>query len=694
MTGMALDKFDWQLGTHSEGYPADLERLIWPESSAMDARVFRRTDTSSWTTDPDRIAVLAGMIAEIRDWGLSPAGNGNLAGALRRFVQWVDQHSGAPLRRESIVPLLARYKADAPDRYSALRRAATALSLSEAERSVLFPPTEEAESLRDDDWHFAVEGRDGSSSEADFARLLIPGDAGMPHPQWRTVRQARLNNLDMTAPRACLIEALSNEFRARLTEQSASTASLKTQWQKLRRWIVWADDAHQTLSMGTAVKTLHAYTQHLNMQWRAGRLSGASVRQLVESPLQYVAVALNQPTYQIKLTLPLPGRKASGLTTKAADTAELKRYCANLHVVIDALPMSELCAATGAPKVIRLWNSKGQLVNAELPAPCGGYGATIDPRAAHRKLINLRIVAELHRFIAITGVNLSVARDLKVGQHTADAPVWKDRAGRYIRPRVGTVYSRRLEQHIQFLEACVPGGITPDTPMFPTINTNANTDNTLVAAARAGTLAWRTQQCTNASIRALRSWLDAADAPAFGTRILRRSKAEWLLRRYGGDPLQVSRDMGNTPEVVTSNYGGKGNLHWATLEWSQHWSAEQHSALAPGGCASPSHHEPIATDPAGGGCNEAACMGCLHYRGEDSMDYIHRLLSYQHVLLLRVAANPASERPIALIDAIVTEYLMRHPEQRTDVDRMREHIATDPHPLFATLIPLEELSWR
>ena len=72
------------------------------------------------------------------------------------------------------------------------------------------------------------------------------------------------------------------------------------------------------------------------------------------------------------------------------------------------------------------------------------------------------------------------------------------------------------------------------------------------------------------------------------------------------------------------------------------------------------------------------------------MDYIHRLLSYQHVLRWRVATNTASERPIALIDAIVTDYLTRHPEQQTNVDRMRERIGTEPHPLFATIIRLEE----
>jgi hypothetical protein len=153
--------------------------------------------------------------------------------------------------------------------------------------------------------------------------------------------------------------------------------------------------------------------------------------------------------------------------------------------------------------------------------------------------------------------------------------------------------------------------------------------------------------------------------------------------------------MGNTPGTAYDHYGGKGNLEQAIPEWSRHWaSPRSQPALAPGKCESPGRYKPINDrGSAPGSCNEGGCLGCWHYRGEQSRDYIHRMLSYRYCLCFRAASNSEVAKLIDIIDQIVDAYLEENPDQRKAVHQLQSQISDQPHPRFAAMIRLLEIKY-
>lgn len=696
MSAPAPNLSDWSVGelqtSNGHTLTVDLRPIVWPGCSAIDIRAFRRMETHSWSIDADRVSVLITMVHEIRGWALSPSSKFEAARSLKRFVRWADQ-SDEPLSRNNIVPLLARYDRDSSHRIFELRRAACGLDLSLGEREQLFPPEDSA--IREDDWRYLNEVEGSGTLEADFARLLAPGDAALPLHQWRRVRESRITMIDTRSPRSRLVIALRDAFRARRTEKSLSASSLSTLWSKLRQWWVWVDEQGLPLDQDHAIVALQRYAIHSTQQWQAGRFKAKTVRTMVDPPMRLIAMALDKPAHEIKLKLQMPGLKESGLTTPMPEKAALKVFCANLHELIRTLTPSLIRAWHETPAMVKLWDDEGKQREMELPAPYGGYGGGIDPQAANLELLRLRIWAECNRFIAITGCNLSVTRSITISEWSDDEPIWKGRAAKYVDPRVSKMYSRHLKQHIAFLDACLPGGVSRDTRLFPGVATTTRSSRQIVARSRAGTLTWRIGPWRAPSSTPLISWLTTADLCTFGSRQLRRAKADWLLDRYNGDPLPVSRDLGNSPEVTTRSYGGKGNLQRAGPEWSGYWSsAEQATALAPGRCASPGDYAPIAEQSSDEGCSEGACFGCAHYRGENSLDYIHRILTYQAVLSLRAPTNSECDVAIYLVDEIVEDHLTEHPDQQVDAQQLREGIFDNPHPRFAPLLRIQMQLWR
>jgi hypothetical protein len=305
----------------------------------------------------------------------------------------------------------------------------------------------------------------------------------------------------------------------------------------------------------------------------------------------------------------------------------------------------------------------------------------------------------MHRFIGVTGCNLSVTKALSVGDWRANGlqmVAIKGRANKFV--AVGPVrrYEKHVAAHVEFLEAAWPMPVEDDTPLFPGIRFFPPTRSVadLVARLRAKTTAPRVSVFDPSREPGVYDWVKAHGL-TLTSRQLRGAKAAWLFRRHSGDSFRVAQALGNTPQSAHDHYGGKGNLEHAIPEWARFWdSPECPVALAPGKCESPGRYEPVNDhDSSSALCHEGACLGCRHYRGEDSLDYIHRMLSYRHCLSFRAGSNPEVARQIGVIDKILDAYLEKNDHQCEAIRELQSHVIARPHPRFAAMIRLLE-TWR
>jgi hypothetical protein len=695
----ALDENKWNLGDHrtdnGKHYSVNLQSTLFVGLTAMDARLFRKLDKSGLTIDPDRCALLRALVETIDSWNLSPQSICDHGRALKRFVRWADERTRT-LSRATIVPLLANYRDAAADRGAAVRRAAAAaLDLTADEQSRLFPADVPIQSANDD-WVIKLD-TPGGARTADFLRFVVSGNASLRSSAFAKVRSAlQMDAVDDRSGRAELVRRLCKVFKEWTTAKSYAPITLVNVYGQLAYWIVWADEQGLPLDTDSALETLVSYSQHRTRQWRAGALSVTTVRMMLRLPAYLLAAALGRQPYEIVYRLSLHSSKNSGLTSARPNQATLKSFCASVNAIVIALPSEILCAPIHAPIQVTLW-SGSESRNANLPDPYGGYGdQVIAPRLANLPLTSIRIWAEMHRFIAVTGCNPSDAQCLTIGDWIANGPLLvslKKRATKFVSVRVGRQYERHIEAHIAFLKAAFPVPIRDDAPLFPGIRffQRGPGKRTLVAYLRAGLITPRPVTFDPSRDKGTYRWA-RTNGLKLTARQLRRAKATWLLRRYSGDPLRVAQALGNTPGVVHGHYGGKGNLEQAIPEWSRHWASTQaQAALAPGKCESPGRYEPIndqASTP--GTCNEGGCLSCWHYRGEESLDYIHRMLSYRHCLCFRASSNAEVVRQIVVIDQILEAYLERNADHREAVHQLQARISDRPHRRFAAMIHLME----
>jgi hypothetical protein len=697
-----LDPNQWNVGVSCDrsgkSRPVNLLSTLYVGFSAKDRHSSSKIDVSGLPVDPERAAMLRALVDRILSWKISPSSAGRYAGRLRQFVRWVDE-SNSLLSRTTIVPLLADYRGP-PIRHTAfLRRAAAeGLDLTDDEHKRLFPAEVQNQS-EPDDWVVTLDIRDGRRS-ADFLRLVVPGTAALPALAFAKVRKARqMDAVDDHSDRAELIRALCHEFEARATAKSHKTSTLVVTFINLRCFVVWADDQDLALDKDSVIKTLVLYSQHLTRHWRSGTLSASTVYAKVKLPLHLLTGVLGRQPFEIIFRLSLPPLTRAGLTSARPVTSQLQQFCVNLHAIVLALPSELLCAPIHVPIQVKLW-SESETLPHDLPEPCGGYGdQSFDPRLANLTLIKLRIWAEMQRFIAITGCNLTEAQNLTIGEwrtNSRQVLALKARANKFVSVRISKQYERHLESHVAFLEAVWPMPIDADTPLFPGSRFPPNTRGAYatVAGLRAGTIAPRTVLFIPDREVDVRSWAKT-NGLRLTSRQLRQAKAMWLLRRYSGDSLLVAKALNNTPQVVHNHYGGKGNLEQAIAEWSMHWaSPRSQCALAPGKCESPGRYEQIGDqDQPAGLCNEGACLICRHYRGEETLDYVHSMLSYQYYLGFRAASNSEVARLIDIIDKVVDAYLERNVGQLEPLQRLRAQLSDRPHPRFAALIRLAEIRY-
>jgi len=685
------DKTLWRIGPDKKGSYCNLEPCLYDGLSDMDVRLFRKLNKDELACNSNREKLLTDFCHALKDKQYSISTQQSIAGNLKRWIKWVDSKRLSVTESNAaelfISYLLEKKREGSTGQLINLLLEITPLT-GKQRQSMITHFRATAPSY--DDYVIKAENR-----ILDFKRFFIPGDA-IDNQEWNSFTEDRkTKGLTSKTLRAVFIEEVIKVFRHKQLSAQWSHASLVTGFLALRKWIIWLDGKRHQISLMNCTELLSEYSRYLQGLVAGKMLMPKTVYHRLNFLYVIIADTLDTDAIKIKAKLLFPVLSESGLYSKPESSDDVQRFCAFLHGFIASITveviqseLSESKTITAGPYHVKLPGQDVSYINTHVPFNVRNY-----------LIARLRIQAEMLRFIAVTGANLQVALNLTIGdwknRSSDNLSSYKARANHSVELRINKQYKIYLDRHIQFLEKALP--IKPDgnTPLFPSVHFNA-THRTIAASYINGRVRPVVKKLGHTSSGYFNKLLDAQDIPRLTSRLLRKAKAQWLLRRYKGDSLATSRALGNTPAITFSHYGGKGNLVISEREWSSFWESNQtlQSSLAPGLCESPSIFRPLSTKAPERTCMDAAtCLHCKHYRGENSLDYIQRLLSFNYTLQKRARANPLIDESNTIVMTIVDKFVSLNPHLKIQVNNLRAQISDGQsfHPRFASIIKIHEL---
>lgn len=685
------DKTLWRIGPDKKGSYCNLEPCLYDGLSDMDIRLFRKLNKAELARNSNREKLLTDFCHALKDKQYSISTQQSIAGNLKRWVKWVDSMH-LSVTESNAAELFISYLLEKKREGSTGQLINLLLEITpvtgKQRQSMITHFRATAPSF--DDYVIKAENR-----ILDFKRFFIPGDA-IDNPKWNSLSEDRkTRGLTSETLRSAFIEEVIKVFRHKQLSAQWSHSSLVTGFLALRKWIIWLDDNRRRISLMNCTELLSEYSRYLHGLVASKMLMSKTVYHRLNFLYVILADALDTDAIKIKAKLLLPALTESGYQSKPESSDDVQRFCGFLHGFIASISV----------EVIQSELSESKTINAgpyhvKLPGQDVSYINTDIPFCVRNYLISrLRIHAEMLRFIAVTGANLQVALNLTIDEwknRSSDKlSSYKARANHWVELRINKQYKIHLDRHIQFLEKALIIKIDDNTPLFPSVHFNAT--HRTIAASYINGRAWPIVKKPGHTCSGyFNKFLDDQNIPRLSSRSLRKAKAQWLLRRYKGDSLATSRALGNTPAITFSHYGGKGNLVTSEREWSSFWAVNQtlQSSIAPGQCESPSIFRPLSTKAPERTCMDAStCLHCKHYRGENSLDYIQRLLSFNYILQKRARANPMVDESNTIVLTIVDKFVHLNPHLKTQVNNLRAQISGGQsiHPRFASIIKIQEL---
>jgi hypothetical protein len=457
------------------------------------------------------------------------------------------------------------------------------------------------------------------------------------------------------AERLPLVTRIHAEMTARLVAggKGARTTARNT-FDKLRAFVIWADQNDQPLSLETVETTYRHWTDFLVDRWRVkGEIkeeSAISIAQLVSSIIG-AALERTQPLHQT--TRLAHGRKRGARAVGVqADKQNLAHTFAFGHLLVDVIDSLPLEAIYGPlPAMIRTrdgrcveqWSGMQDPQTAACLQP--GYRRKHNTRVvlAHRAaweaehtprtrfpLINLRIAAELMLFIGQTAMNLSQAADLKITQYSYESTIdgykvydYKERAQKEVLFEIFTDYKAVFEDYLTLRKKLV-GNLTDK--LFPFVQPFGGADH------------------SELNTRLLKKLCQELGIPWIPASTLRKTRINWLLRE-SRDPDLTAEKAQHLKQTLVRDYE-KPSLQVAMREIIQFYRKTDPrlgGSMMPcpavgicDGVPEPLPDLPAET-PKPDCTHPAGCLFCGHHRDIDSEDYVWSMASmrFLNTLLLR-----------------------------------------------------------
>ncbi|MCI1711220.1 MAG: hypothetical protein LKM32_00825 [Chiayiivirga sp.] len=441
----------------------------------------------------------------------------------------------------------------------------------------------------------------------------------------------------------------------------ASRLTCREQMYSLRNFYSWLDESDLSVTEETARETYKLWTESLIHAVRIKKcLKATSAYSYAISVSTVMGRALGlRANALLKSTRMRSPTKSKPVQTSPAAKQNLEQTFAFGHVMAslcDALtveairgplPLSidlpndmKLTLACGLKKptatIEDFANYPSVRTSALLNRAMLDSSASVEKRAP---LINVRIEAELLLFCAQTSMNLGQAialRRIKFRYQTDGDDMiafeYKGRRGGEAVFRAFRLYKNHFLRYLAWLNDLFPD--SDDGRLFPFVYVG------VIPAAR-----------TLPQFKAIRTHCQTLGIRFIGTRALRKTRVNWLLRR-SRDPDLTADMSGHLKETLGRDYE-EPHFQSAAVEISQFHRATDPSIAppGPGRCVDVNRapemvaHAP-AEAPKPDCISPDGCLFCRHHRDVKSANYCWKLATHRHIKARELAGyRPPAKAP-------------------------------------------------
>lgn len=446
--------------------------------------------------------------------------------------------------------------------------------------------------------------------------------------------------------RILLVTRIHEVLTARLVA-GGSKSTVSTNVRLLRDFFAWAENSDHALSLETVETIYRHWCDSMLHLMRHNKLihKTAYVRASVISKI--LDDVLNRQTPLIKSTpirSPKQGKRAVGISAdkqNLADTFSFGRLCLD---VIDSLSFETTFGPLPAKIRLRDGSVFEEWSGLCDPATCTtlqpGYRIkaqrekTLRTRAnweadgtlrTRYPLVNLRILCEMSAFMTQTGMNLAQVNSLRRTQFRYKSMIdgyevltYKNRRKGEVLFEIFAEYKGHFERYLTWRDKVFAGDQT--NLLFPYVRKLGRDESDAPDFTK------------------LRVFCTKAGFPFIGSRNLRKTRLNWLLRQ-SRNPELTAEQAQHTKETLFRIYE-KPSLQVAMSEITKFWKRNDPTLVgnpmpcpAPGVCDGtpkpksdlpPEAPKPDCTHPAG-------CLFCEHHRDIDSADYVWSVASMRHL---------------------------------------------------------------
>ncbi|KGD62561.1 hypothetical protein T9A_00852 [Alcanivorax jadensis T9] len=245
--------------------------------------------------------------------------------------------------------------------------------------------------------------------------------------------------------------------------------------------------------------------------------------------------------------------------------------------------------------------------------------------------VTLRVTAEFLIFIAQSGMNVTTANGLKRSgfkykpiEDKWHVRAFKNRRGGEVMFSIYQSYKPHLQKYLEFI-----GHFFPESDLlFPWCD-----------------MGGRLSSGGRVLYSSLRKLLVKHDIPWVQPRTLRNTRANWFLRRSGGDEALTAEMLQHVKETLRDKYE-RPSQQRAAGEITRFWhgrdpikKGDMRASLISGQCSGdPLPMEDKPPSVVLPNCsNQSGCLWCKNMRDIDSMDYVWSLVSFRHLKMIEVA---------------------------------------------------------
>ncbi len=450
------------------------------------------------------------------------------------------------------------------------------------------------------------------------------------------------------------------------------------------RFIRYLHEMSSSLSKKSILSVLSKFSREKVGKAISGNIAAKTSNAYISAAVNLVADFLELEKEHVRAVCAFaPYRDYSGLNESLPVKSELKLFSSMLNIVISKITVEKVKGEKITDFSVNIDQHKLQLIYLKSVASQDSTYSSIPNHIFNKSLIHFRIFFELARFILRTGVNLSVARALVIGDFKGvtnkKLKIFKPRKLSDVEVRITKSHRKQIDQYLVFLKSVLDLE-DERAPLFPKIVFGSL--NKLISQFQLGiNIVPVISELTRLKcFDYIKAEVKKSGLPWFNSPQLRKFKSYFILNETKGDLLAASRVLSNTPQSIFGSYGGKGNLHLACEQISGFFEKEGDGnfmqSIAPGFCIS----ENVGIDESTNHtkCSlDTYCLTCINYRGENSFDYVHKQLSWQQLLIMRTESNSSEElsKAIEIIDGIVNSYVRLNPASSKKIHKLRKDIS-------------------